>query len=266
MAKKRIPIPADLAAEVSFAADRTCCVCRERGKATQIHHIDGKPNHNTFENLAVLCLDCHNQTQIKGGFGRKLDASSVTKFRDEWLQEVKLRRDLAREMAVTRQVGEASISQQLKAKPRLKVQHTKLKDPPYDYINSLPDFKSALLQQLKKRLDDGVTFNMIQASNDYVDSLTGILVTLANYYSPECFRNQSPQDFFSEIISTRYRLHAIVAEPHGPGTGGTIVGILSMGNLISDLEKIIEDMISGLWVERRSEYKNWQKRWRSAKI
>ena len=88
----------------------------------------------------------------------------------------------------------------------------------------------------------------------------------ANYYSPDCFGDQSPQDFFSEIISSRYRLHAIVAEPHGPGTGGTIVGILSMGNLISDIEKIIEDMISGLWVERYSEYKDWQKRWRSEEI
>ena len=266
MAKKRIPIPDDLKTKVLFAADRTCCICKERGKAIQIHHIDEKPNRNAFENLAVLCLDCHNETQIKGGFGRKLNASLVTKYRDEWLKDVKLRRDLANEMAVTRQVGEASISQQLKANPRIKVQHTQLKDPPYDYINSLPDFKSALLQQLKKRLDDGSTLDMIQASNDYVDSLTGILVTLANYYSPDCFGDQSPQDFFSEIISSRYRLHAIVAEPDGPGTRGTIIGIQAMANLISDIENIIEAMVSGLCLERYSEYKDWQKRWRNAKI
>ena len=266
MAKKRISIPVDLAAEVLFAADRTCCVCQERGKATQIHHIDGNRNHNAFENLAVLCFECHNETQIEGGFGRTLNTPLVTKYRNEWLKDVKLRRDLANERAVTRQVGEASISQQLKTEPRIEVQHTQLKDPPYDYINSLPDFKSALLQQLKKRLDDGSTLDMIQASNDYVDSLTGILVTLANYYSPDCFGDQSPQEFFSEIISSRYRLYAIIVEPYGPGTGGTMVGILSMGNLISDIEKIIEDMVFGLCKERYSEYKNWQKRWRSAKI
>ena len=266
MGKKRIPIPDDLAAEVLFAADRTCCVCQERGKATQIHHIDGNRNHNAFENLAVLCLECHNETQIEGGFGRKLNAPLVTKYRDEWLQVVRLRRDLANERAVTRQVGEASISQQLKSEPKIKVRQTQLKDPPYDYINSLPDFKLALLQQLKKRLDDGSTLDVIQASNDYVDSLTGILVTLANYYSPNCFGDQSPQDFFSEIISSRYRLHAIIAEPHGPGTGGTIVGVLSMGNLISDIENIIEAMVSGLWEERYSKYEDWQKRWHSAKV
>ena len=266
MAKKRTPIPDDLAAEVLFAADRICCVCKKRWKSTQIHHIDENRNHNVFENLAVLCLDCHNDTQIKGGFGRKLNAPLVTKYRDEWLQDVKLRRDLANERAVTRQVGKASISQQLKADPQITVRHTQLKDPPYDYFNSLPDFKSALLQQVKKQKLDGSTLDMIQANQDYIDSLTGILVTLANYYSPDCFGNQSPQDFFSEIISSRYLLHAIVAEPHGPGTGGTIVGILFTANLISDIEKIIEDMVSGLWVERYSEYQDWQKRWRSEEI
>ena len=128
MTKKRIPIPDDLRTKVLFEADRTCCVCRKRGKATQIHHIDGNRNHNVFENLAVLCLECHNETQIEGGFGRKLNTPLVTKYRDEWLQDVKLRRDLANERAVTRQVGEDSISQQHKAKPRLKVQHTKVKN------------------------------------------------------------------------------------------------------------------------------------------
>ena len=145
--------------------------------------------------------------------------------------------------------------------------YNELKDPPYDYINSLPDFKLALLQQLKKRVDrDKSTQDVILASNDYIDSLTGILVTLANYYSPDCFGNQSPQEFFSEIISSRYRLHAVIVEPDGPGTGGTLIGIRAMANLTSDIENIIEAMVSGLWVERYSEYKDWQKRWHSAEI
>jgi 5-methylcytosine-specific restriction endonuclease McrA len=65
-AKHRTPIPDDLAAEVLFVADRTCCVCQERGKAIQIHHIDENPSNNTFENLAVLCPQCHNDTQLVG--------------------------------------------------------------------------------------------------------------------------------------------------------------------------------------------------------
>ena len=266
MAKQRTPIPGDLVAEVLFISDQTCCVCGERGKRVQIHHIDENPNNNTVENLAVLCLDCHDKTQIKGGFGRKLTSLVVTKYRDEWLKTVTLRRDLANEMAVTRQVGDVSISQQIKAEPRIKIRHTQLADLPVDYINSLPKFKSNLLQQAKKRKSHGSTLDIIQANHDYFDALTGIPVTLANYYSPECFGNQSPQEFFSEIISSRFPLHSALAEPYGPGTGGTIVGIRRGLNLIADIEKIIEDMVSGLWEERYSEYEDWRKRWRSKEI
>jgi hypothetical protein len=90
--KERIPIPVELAADVQFRADRTCCVCRVKGKPIQIHHIDEDPGNNTFGNLAVLCLDCHNETQIVGGFGRKLDADQIILYRDAWLVEVASRR------------------------------------------------------------------------------------------------------------------------------------------------------------------------------
>ena len=63
-------------------------MCREKGKPTQIHHINDDPSDNLFENLAVLCLDCHNETQIKGGFARKLDSDQVVLFRDDWLTRV----------------------------------------------------------------------------------------------------------------------------------------------------------------------------------
>jgi len=86
--KQRIEIPKELRVEVLFASDRTCCVCRVKGKPTQIHHIDDNPAHNVFENLAVLCFDCHNLTQVRGGFHNKLDAGQVRRYRDDWLNKV----------------------------------------------------------------------------------------------------------------------------------------------------------------------------------
>src|SRR5215471_1157726 len=49
----RTPIPEDIAAEVLFRHNRTCCVCNEPGKAIQIHHIDGNPSSHSASNLAV---------------------------------------------------------------------------------------------------------------------------------------------------------------------------------------------------------------------
>ncbi len=91
--KIREEIPKDLAAEVQFLSDRTCCVCRKPGRAIQIHHIDENPSNNVLENLAVLCLDCHQKTQVKGGFDRKLDAAQVKLYRDDWHTIIKQMRE-----------------------------------------------------------------------------------------------------------------------------------------------------------------------------
>lgn len=82
---KRNDIPSDISAKVLFLSNRTCCVCRVKGKPIQIHHIDGNSLNNDLRNLAVLCLDCHNETQISGGFGRKLSPEQVILYRDDWI-------------------------------------------------------------------------------------------------------------------------------------------------------------------------------------
>ena len=85
MAKnQRVEIPEEVAARVLFLSDRTCCVCREARKPVQIHHIDEDPSNSIEANLAVLCFDCHHETQIRGGFDRKLDARQVMLYRDDW--------------------------------------------------------------------------------------------------------------------------------------------------------------------------------------
>lgn len=140
-----------------------------------------------------------------------------------------------------------------------------LKQPPIDYINSLPTFRLALQQQAQPKHDTGITSEMVQANYDYIDSLIGILVMLANYYSPKQFGDQSLQEFFSEIIASRFRWHYAAVEPHGPATGGTIVRILCSSSVASDVEKMIEDMVDALvgW-DDNLDWNNWKKCWRGS--
>lgn len=271
MTKHRTQIPNDLAFDVMFAADRTCCICEDisRGRSVQIHHIDKDPSNNTFENLAVLCLQCHSEAHVRGGFGRKLTPTDIKNHKDKWLKNIAFRRKSAKEMAISGRVGEFSMGQQIGAKSRVKFQKTPVKDYPDAYINSLPDFRLALLRETRRQREElgESTLTIVQTNTGYIDALTGILVTLAaDYYVPECFGNQSPQEFFSEIISSRYRLYSIIAEPDGPGTGGTIVPIRKQSSLIADVEKLVEILVEGNWEERYSEYEDWQKRWRSEEI
>lgn len=86
--KSRVPIPKEVAAKVLFEADRSCCVCRGK-RPVQIHHINDNPADNNPDNLAVLCLECHRDTQVQGGFDRKLDADQVRLYKHDWLELVR---------------------------------------------------------------------------------------------------------------------------------------------------------------------------------
>lgn len=115
--KVRVPIPEDVAAEVLFRSDRTCCVCHKAGRQVQIHHINENPADNNPFNLAVLCLECHGQTQISGGFGRRLNAKLVTLYRDHWVNVVEMRRtaetlesELEKEFSARADPSESAVS------------------------------------------------------------------------------------------------------------------------------------------------------------
>lgn len=86
--RKRVPVPPEISARVLFESDRTCCVCRKRGKPVQIHHLNEDPSDHALRNLAVLCFECHRETQITGGFDRKLDSNQVTLYRNDWHEVV----------------------------------------------------------------------------------------------------------------------------------------------------------------------------------
>jgi hypothetical protein len=112
MSKPPTEIPDEISAEVLFQHHRTCCVCHEPGKAIQIHHIDEDPTNHTISNLAVLCLEHHDQTQRRGGFAKKLKAADVERSRDDWIHRVRVRREKTDELAIQRMAGGRDEAQQ----------------------------------------------------------------------------------------------------------------------------------------------------------
>jgi len=96
MAKKRIEIPVDVATDLQYKSDRTCCVCHKVGDDCQIHHLNEDPKNNDPENLALLCLQCHSDAGKLGGAGRSLTPTLIRRYRDEWYASVRERRALHR--------------------------------------------------------------------------------------------------------------------------------------------------------------------------
>jgi hypothetical protein len=90
----RTQIPPATANLILFQGNRTCCVCRVPRKPVQIHHIDGDATNHNEANLAIVCLECHDDTLVAGGFGRRLNPDLIRLFRDDWKQRVAAQRDI----------------------------------------------------------------------------------------------------------------------------------------------------------------------------
>jgi hypothetical protein len=259
----RTPISVELASDVMFMADRTVCVCRERGKTIQIHHIDENPSNSIFENLAVLCLECHNDTQIKGGFGRKLNSDLVIKYHNEWLERVKRRRDEADQTAISK----AGLLTGLPTRIDSIAHSEERSNTILDYVNSLPALRNELRSKAQLEWDSGVTARMVSATYEYVAKLQGVLIRLASFYPKGNFGGDDPHKFFSELIASRYAWHRSHAEPYGPGTGGTIVNGTTSGHVAKDVEEMVEDMAQSLiGYDDRFEWREWPKLWNQETI
>jgi hypothetical protein len=258
--KKHSHVPVDIADEVLFRSDRTCCHCQERGKSIQIHHIDGNPENHHADNLAVLCLECHHQTQISGGFGRKLKPSLIVKYRDDWYGRVRKRREDADRMAVEKTIGDRAVfppeEQEINFNSYLKAVD------PIDFINALPAYRRFLQSVAISGWSSGGDHQMAQASNQYIDSLQGVLVALASYFPPNHFGGKDPRQYFSEQISARFEWHAALAEPQGPGTGGTLAKVTYSGGVLMDVERMVEGMVYSI-LERDDLFESWMQKWKN---
>jgi hypothetical protein len=80
-------IPSKIQTEILYRTDHTCCICR-RERRVIIHHINGNPRNNKPDNLAVVCLPCHDLVTGTGGLTRSISTAEVRKFKRAWEKQV----------------------------------------------------------------------------------------------------------------------------------------------------------------------------------
>jgi len=232
----RTPIPEDVAAKVLFDQDRTCCVCRQRGKRVQIHHIDEDPSNNDPHNLAVLCFDCHDQTQIKGGFGRTLNATQVTTYRDDWEDRVATNREAADAILLKEQVGVADSASASKKRNEWrrpgKIELT-------TYIESIPDTMKRAYDLAQTEWRNGATNVVAQATYQVTAVAERLWVGLSAWYPPGHFEGMDAEAYIGEYLRQRYDLRHSLMEPEGIGTGGSMMRPLVAYGVLFDLQDLI---------------------------
>jgi hypothetical protein len=240
MKKPRTPVPGNVSAEVMFQHDRTCCICCEPGLAVQIHHLDEDPTNHAISNLAVLCLEHHEQTQVRGGFGRKLTASDVVRHRDDWIERVSLRRQKADEFVIQRMSGLA---------PPKQVSAVDW-NPPSEaaitgYIKVLPHIRRGAISAARPLWDSGITSEMRRGSYEAIEILSAAWIRLANFYPPKHFGEKAPDQFFSEFVVQRFAWHRRVS-PRAPGSSGTMVAVIAGSAVLEDISSTIAETVEGL--------------------
>ena len=246
-----------------LACHRTCCVCEVRGKPIQIHHLDEDPSNHLPENLAVLCLECHNETQIRGGFGRQLTPDVVKRYRDSLITRVAERKRKIDQILV-----EIAVRKPIKAVDHDFGGTTGLEGKPargaLSYIWGLPDIRAELLEIAHSERYNDSTVGMMEATYDYIDALAAILINLGSYYSGKPSWRKHPRRFFSEQIAARFEWHRSHVEPDGPGAGGTIVNNTICRYVQEDVEKMVENMVASLvGYYDDFDWKEWEGLWRA---
>lgn len=261
----RVQIPIDIASEVLFASDRVCCVCQTPGRPVQIHHIDSNPANNSFDNFAVLCLTCHNDTQIRGGFDRKLTTDLVRRYRADWLDRVRTRREEADRLLIQARTLNSM-------KTSAKADSSGIPEIPSrtgmrEFVATLPTLRRLAYDSARLGWDSGITAEMMRSSYHVIDVFRIALLTLARFYPDGHFDGEDPRDYFSELIASRFRWHRYHHSTSGMASSGTIVGPLAASDVIADVEEMIEDLVCSLTIDWEagsdSDFQSWRSKWRN---
>ncbi|QTR47887.1 hypothetical protein J9253_08220 [Thiothrix litoralis] len=98
-----------------------------------------------------------------------------------------------------------------------------------------------------------------------IDFLQFVWLRLAEFYPRKHFDATNARDYIESYTINRFAFHWAKHEPGGSGTGGTIVGVLTGGDVIQDLENIIEDTMRSLFFDSQLlELDDWLQRWQGA--
>lgn len=236
----RIKISEDLADTLLFECNRTCCICTNAGKDVQIHHIDENSSNNNYDNLIVLCLNCHSDVHSKGGFGRNWTLGQLQQHKREWIVRVKLRKQEADKLASIQQVtGEI----QNNAPDLADLDYKDIDDPVLlRYLEKILIIHKAQKTAAQLDFDTGVTIHSIEACNKLIDFYAAVLVELATFYPKGHFQEKHPRLFFDEQIAARGLFQGYATRPEDAGFIPSMYRQFMSYRFMLDVRRMVRDI------------------------
>lgn len=130
---------------------------------------------------------------------------------------------------------------------------------------SLPEIKSIARRNAQQGRENGNTLEMRKATYDVVDFYTFIWLKLAEFYPTGHFGKEGAAAHIKSYVRDRYKFHWAKHEPDGPGTGGTIVGVLTGDDVVNDMDRLIVETATAIVGYREDfQFNDWLERWKSS--
>lgn len=240
---------------VLFKSNRICCICKEFGKHVQLHHLDNDPSNNGENNLAVLCSQCHNDTMLVGGFGRRLSEGQIRMYRDEWISLVARQKALILEKFNVQSMDHEPVIDQTEYHDSILNLYKHISLNNYQsteealivqLIASLPQRLMIISSAAQQQIDECTTVGMVIGRMDIINHLKSMLVELLHYWPDSFFTESTPDSYADKMVYDSARLYHTILEPDGPGTGGSIVGPMTCGLVLDDLQSKIPTIVRSL--------------------
>ena len=241
--KKRVRVDNAIQDELAYRSKNICCACEKQNKPLQIHHINGDRTCNNIDNLALICLECHNQTLIRGGFAQQLTGSKVKKFRDELYKRVQKIRELVDKKTIDAMLGMENIESLLD-----KIAETGLFERDNHklscFILSIPLRYKLIQKQAQPFYDKGSTPDIRLGIETEIAGLEHIIDELKTFYPEEHFDGGEfvECDINMLIWDYAYKL----AAPFGMQESGTSLHIDAGMVMISFFKFIINKLVGSL--------------------
>lgn len=260
----RLKISIELSDRLLFESDRTCCICNVANKPVQIHHMDADSSNNTYENLIVLCIECHSKAHITGGFGRELSAGQMRRYKEDWINRVKSRKEEADKLASIYTVtGQRHIistqDDDIEYKTAEDAYLLKI------YLEKIVLIHKGQLLIAQAHWNAGPTIEMIHGCSKMIDFYEAVLIELSTFYPKGTFEEKDPRKFFSEQIALRTSFHISIAEPYGPGSTGSIGRVSISHRIMEDIKQMVlvmaEQLIDTSIQTDFTGFENWGKEW-----
>ncbi|MFM9424322.1 hypothetical protein RCH10_000750 [Variovorax sp. GrIS 2.14] len=131
-------------------------------------------------------------------------------------------------------------------------------------VRHLPEMRATACLSSSQGWHSGVTLDMREANYDMIDVLEFAWLRLAEFYPRNHFGTPNARDYIETYIRARFAFHWAKHEPAGPGSGGTITSVLTGGDVIRDLERLVEETMQSLFFDNQHlDLEDWLRRWQA---